>query len=81
MWHFGDGMGWWMVWGVLMMILFWGAIIALVVWVVQSLSSRDSGSTSSPAGRSPLDIAKERYARGDINRQEFEQIKQDLESR
>ena len=38
MWHAGDGMGWWMVWGGLMMFLFWGAIIALIVWVIQTVT-------------------------------------------
>ena len=82
MWHTGDGMGWWMLWGGLMMVLFWGAIIALVVWGVQSLGRRDDARTqpgaTSPA-RTPLDIAKERYARGEISRDEFEQMKRDLE--
>ena len=83
MWHTGDGMGWWMLWGGLMMVLFWGAIIALVVWAVQSLGRGDdghaqSGATKSPA-RTPLEIAKERYARGEIGRDEFEQMKRDLE--
>jgi len=82
MWHTGDGMGWWMLWGGLMMVLFWGAIIALVVWAVQSLGRRDDARTqpgaTSPA-RTPLDIAKERYARGEISRDEFEQMKRDLE--
>jgi len=36
----------------------------------------DRGGTSSKRG--PLDVAKERYARGDISREEFEQIKKDL---
>ena len=74
-------MGWWMLWGGLMMVLFWGAIIALVVWAVQSLGRRDDArtqpGTTSPA-RAPLDIAKERYARGEIGRDEFEQMKRDL---
>jgi putative membrane protein len=80
MWHVGDGMGWWMLWGGLMMLLFWGAIIALVVWAVQSLGHREEapGQPSAPR-RTPLDIARERYARGDISREEFEQIKRDLE--
>ena len=82
MWHTGDGMGWWMLWGALMMVLFWGAIIALVVWAVQSLGRRDDGraqpGATTPA-RTPLDIAKERYARGEISRDEFEQMKRDLE--
>jgi len=43
MWHTGDGMGWWMLWGGLMMVLFWGGIIALIVWTVQSLTRREDG--------------------------------------
>ena len=83
MWHTGDSMGWWMLWGALMMVLFWGAIIALVVWAVQSLGRRDEGpiqpGATAPSARTPLDIAKERYARGEIGRDEFEQMKRDLE--
>jgi putative membrane protein len=81
MWHTGDGMGWWMLWGGLMMVLFWGAIIAFVVWAVQSLGRRDDGHAQSGATppRRPLEIAKERYARGEIGRDEFEQLKRDLE--
>ena len=80
MWHTGDGMGWWMVWGGLMMVLFWGGIIALIVWTVQSLTRREDGQGQPGAPRRrPLDIASERYARGDISREEFEQIKRDLE--
>lgn len=80
MWHFGDGMGWWMVFGSLWMLLFWGAIIGLVAWAIVRLtrkgdSSRDTGE------RSALDIARERYARGEITRDEFQQIKKDLTQR
>ena len=83
MWHTGDGMGWWMLWGGLMMILFWGAIIALVIWAAQSLSQRDGGQThpggATPPARTPLDIAKERYARGEITREQFEEVRRTLE--
>lgn len=79
----GDGVGWWMLWGGLMMVLFWGGIIALIVWAVQSVIRRDAGLAQPPqsgvAPPKPLDIAKERYARGDISREEFEQIRGDLE--
>jgi putative membrane protein len=83
MWHVGDGMGWWMLWGGIMMVLFWGAIIALVVWAIQGVTRREPVHTephqTSPSARPPLEIAKERYARGDIGRDEFENIKKDLE--
>ena len=70
-----DGMsGWWMVLGGLWMLLFWGGIIALIVWVVVRLTGHGGGTAS----RHPLDVAKERYARGEINREEFEQLKKDL---
>jgi putative membrane protein len=67
-------MGWWMLWGSVMMILFWGGLVALVVWGVQSLGRRDDS-----RGQSPLDIAKERLARGEITSQEFEKIRELLE--
>lgn len=74
MWHTGDGVGWWMVWGMIMMVLFWGGLIALFVWGVQSLVRRDDQ-------RPPLEIAKERLAKGEISAQEFEQIRLALESK
>jgi len=82
MWHADGGMGWWMFWGALMMIVFWGAIIALAVWAVRSLTESQKSDAKSEAAalavRTPLDIAGERYARGDISREEFEQIRRDL---
>jgi putative membrane protein len=69
-----DGMGWWAVFGGLWMLLFWVGLVALIVWAVVKLSKR---SDSTPKG-TPLDIAKERYAKGEISKQEFEQIKKDL---
>ncbi len=78
MWHWQDGMGLWMLFGGVWMVLFWGAIIALIVWGITKLTKgRDSGPSSSEKG-SPLDIAKERYARGEISKEEFQQIKKDV---
>ena len=77
MWYWGDGMGWWMLFGGLWMLLFWGGIIALIVWAIIRLTRRgDSGSGN--FRKTPLDIARERYARGDLSKEEFEQIKKDL---
>ena len=74
MWDWSTGMGWWMGFGVILMILFWGAVIALIVWVVK----RFTGGTDSNRKNDPLDIARERYARGDISKEEFDQIKKTL---
>jgi len=74
MWHYADGMGWWMLIGSVWMVIFWGGLIALVVWGITKLSRRND---SSPKHDS-LDIAKERYAKGEISREEFEQLKKDL---
>lgn len=74
MWFMNEGMGWWMVFGGVWMILFWGGLIALIVWGITKLSGRN-GSTSK---RDPLDLAKERYAKGEISREEFNQLKKDL---
>lgn len=78
MWYWQEGMGWWMMFGGLGMLLFWGGIIVLIVWGIKKLTGRgDSGSGTSEK-RSPLDIARERYAGGEISREEFEQLKKDL---
>ena len=69
-----EGMGWWMVLGGVWMVLFWGGLIALIVWGI----SRFTRHTGSGGKQHPLEIAKERYARGEISQQEYEQIKKEL---
>jgi putative membrane protein len=56
------------------MLIFWGGIIALTVWGVTRLTKHDASTTK----HTPLEIAKERYARGEINKEQFEQLKKDL---
>ena len=59
---------------VLMMLLFWGGIAALALFALRAGTSH-----SHPAsGPSPLDIARERYARGEIGDEELERIKRGL---
>lgn len=63
MW-FGYGSGWMGIW----MVLFWGGVIALIVWGVRaSRASRSHRASSATA------ILEERLARGEIDRTEFEQ--------
>ncbi len=82
-WHMGRwmmgnwGMGWF---GMLMMILFWVlvifGIISLIRWLVQGPGSQGHSRTDTDSRA--LDILKERYARGEISRDEFESMKKDI---
>ena len=74
MWDVPAGMGWWMALGGVWMVLLWVGIIALIVWGIMKLTRRNDSTQKLDA----LDIARERYARGEISREEFEQIKKDL---
>ena len=74
MWDMPLGMGWWWVFGGLWMVVFWGGLIALIVWGIKKLTERGD---STPK-RNPLDTAKERYAKGEISGEEFEQLRRDL---
>lgn len=80
----GDGFRWvWMLFGILMMLLFWGGLIALIVLAIRSFSSprRPSNYVEPRASPrpTPLDILKERYARGEISKTEYEEMRRDLE--
>lgn len=73
----GGSFGLWGWFGMLFNLLVWIGIIWLVVWTVRRLSGNAPGGQA-PA-RTPLDVLKERYARGEISREEFEQMKRDLQ--
>ncbi len=72
MWGYADGWGWNMLFGMMWMVVFWGALIGLVVWGVNRLSTRG------PAGETPLDIVQKRLARGEITREQYEELKRAL---
>jgi putative membrane protein len=78
--HMGSGTGWWGMGfgGGFFMILFWIVIIAIIVMLAKWLFT-GSSRIDLPRGKSALDILKERYARGEIGKDEFEQKKRDLE--
>lgn len=71
-WDGGTMMGWFG--GGLMMVVFWVLVIALIVWIARSVGS---GANPRPDSKA-LDILKERYAKGEINKEEFETKKKDL---
>jgi len=75
----GGGMGWFM--GPIAMLLFLVVAVALVVLVVHWLGGgdRNTGRTSNRNGASALQILEERFARGEIDHEEFRQRKKALE--
>jgi putative membrane protein len=70
----------WGVWGawhigmMLMMLVFWGVVIAGIVLAIRWLASQGRA----PRPDAALDILRQRYARGDISKEEFEAKKRDL---
>ncbi len=73
MWGVNEGMGWWWAFGGMWMLVFWAIIIWLVIWGVKQFTGRAGESRAS--GDTPLEIAQKRLARGEITREEFDQIK------
>jgi len=72
----GWGGGWYgMILGPLFMILVLALVIAVAVLLVRWLGGPWHGTASHqvPSGRTPLDILKERFARGEIDKDEFEE--------
>lgn len=73
----GDfGGGWW--WMVIPMVL----VPILVIWAIVALVrgvSWTGGHGVSGGSESALEVLRKRYARGDINKQEFEEKRRDLE--
>lgn len=68
----GDWHGW--LFGPLMMIAFVAVTVVMVVLLVRRLGGGASGGTpQTPAGKRPLDILEERFARGEIDKEEFEE--------
>ena len=61
------------------MLLFWGLIVFLIVSLVTGSLSRTKQSDA-PAGQSEdaLEILKKRYARGEIDKAEFDTLRHDL---
>jgi putative membrane protein len=72
-WHGGWSMGF----GLIFMLLFWALVILGIAALIRWLTTRPSPGKNS-RDKTPLEIVQERYARGEIDREEFEQKKRDL---
>jgi putative membrane protein len=81
-WQMGPGMmgDWGMGWfGGIFMIIFWILILVGLVfvirWLIQTTSKKGDGSSGESRA---MDILKERYARGEIDKTQFDSMKRDL---
>ena len=68
---------WWMPMG-LIMLLFWGLVIVTLILLVRWLWTQGQGRAGAPPVETPLDVLKKRYARGEITKEDFDRIKQDI---
>jgi putative membrane protein len=89
MWGYGPGSGYGMMGGygygmgpigMIIWVVILIAIVVAVVWLVRSMTGAGSHSASlSPPRRSAgLDVLEERYAKGEINRDEYLEKKRDI---
>lgn len=77
----GWGGGYGMVFGPLFMIVILAVVVAAVVIVFQGRGGpwlREAPPQAVPPGRRPMDILRERFARGEIDKAEFEERRQVL---
>lgn len=79
MWHgYYYGGSWWMM-GLGM--LFWGVVIALVVWAIVRHTDGARANGSRGQHEDPRSLLKTRLARGEIDETEYQRIRKHLEER
>ena len=69
------GYGWAWLFGLLMMLIFFGGLTVLAIWAVRTFSGPRPG-----AAESPLDVLKRRLAAGEISAEEYEKTRRALQS-
>lgn len=69
---FGGGM--WFGW------IFWIVILVIIIWAVVQFTNRNQQNNrlNSNSEETPLEILKKRYAKGEISKEEYEEIKKNL---
>lgn len=70
-------MGWG--WGTMLLVaLFWVAVIGLIVWALYRYARSRGWLRPKAARATPQEILEERYARGEIGREEYLRMNQEL---
>ncbi len=73
MWPYYDGTGW--IWLTVMMVVFWGGVIAVAIWAIRSFSGPRHG-----PGDDAMQTLRRRLASGEITQEEFERTRKLLQS-
>lgn len=81
MWGYGPGYngGFWGIgiFGMIIQMLFWLLVLVLVIYLFRRMSNRmPTGGTLGRPG--PLDILRERYARGEMDTEEYQRRREEL---
>ena len=58
--------------------IFGVVILAVIIWAVVRLNGNNRAGMNSSDYETPLDILKKRYARGEISKEQFEEMKRNL---
>jgi putative membrane protein len=83
-WYLDNGWGWWMVFVVVFAAVWMLAFLGLITWAVVTLVQRAGGGNAPPAARpteleilrpKALEILEERYARGEVSHEEFDNMR------
>jgi putative membrane protein len=59
--------------------ILWVIIFVVIIWVAIKIANVNQNRKFDSPQESPLDILKKRYARGEISKEQHEQIKKDLQ--
>ena len=79
MWNrLGCGFGGWGGGNMLFMGIFWVLVVGLIIWGISRMGRHGYMVHGGQSNSTALDIAKGRYAKGEIDQQEFEKIKKNL---
>jgi uncharacterized membrane protein len=72
-------MGWTMILGWILLLAFIAGLVALLVWAVRRSSASSQADQAAEPSSETLKILKLRYAQGEIDSEQFEKMKQQLD--
>lgn len=70
--YWREGVGPWMAVGGVLMFLFWAGVVGLAVWAFSRFTKHSHEENGA------LAVVRERYARGELSKEEYDRIKKDM---